>query len=194
PIQVVGVPIYRNDEQETSVMETINNILRDLNAAGIRTHLDNRDQTPGFKFNDWEMRGVPVRLEIGPRDVEKGNAVLVRRDVEGKAGKQFVSQDNLAETVQNLLDEIQANLLQQATDFRDENIIDVTSYDDFKDVIANNQWARVSWNENSELEKQIKDETTATLRCYPNEQPDEIGANLMTGEQGEQIALFAKAY
>ncbi|MEL6151764.1 MAG: proline--tRNA ligase, partial [Chloroflexota bacterium] len=136
PYQVVAVPIFKNDDQKSGVMETINRIVAELKGAGIRVHLDDRDYNPGYKFNDWEMRGVPIRLEIGPKDVEKGNAVLVRRDVEGKAAKNFVSQENLAQQVTDMLAEVQAALLQQATEFRDANIIDVANYDDFKSVVA----------------------------------------------------------
>jgi len=194
PIQVVGVPIFRDSVQKTLVMETLTRLINELNAKGIRVHLDDRDQNPGFKFNDWEMRGVPLRLEIGPKDVENGNVVLVRRDVDGKAAKIFVSQDEFANKVKSILTDIQANLLEQATTFRDKHIIDVTNYEAFKTVVTNNQWARVWWNENSELENQIKEETSATLRCYPLDQPSSKSKNFLTGEEGEQIALFSKAY
>ncbi len=133
PYQVVIVPIYKNDDQKTAVMNTVEKLALQLKEAGIRIHVDRREgQSPGFKFNDWEMRGVPVRMDIGPKDVEKNNAVLARRDIEGRDGKQFVSQDGIVETVQTLLDDIQANMLKQATEFRDTNIHDVASYDEFK--------------------------------------------------------------
>jgi prolyl-tRNA synthetase len=140
PIQVVGVPIYRKPEEESVVMETLNRLLDELREAGVRVHLDDRDQTPGFKFNDWEMRGVPVRLEVGPKDVQNDKCVLKRRDVEGKAGKTFEQQAGIVETVKNLLADIQANLLQQATEFRDSNIVDVDDYDSFKQVIEAGKW------------------------------------------------------
>ena len=194
PIQVVGVPIFKNDEQKAEVMETLTRIMDELKAAGVRVHLDDRDQSPGYKFNDWEMRGVPVRLEIGPRDVEKDNAVLVRRDVPGKGGKEFVSQSGLTETVLDLLDKVQAGLLQQATEFRDENIIDVDNYDDFRATVGRGKWARVWWNESEENELKIKEETTATLRCYPLDQPEGTGKDLFTGEEADRVALFSKAY
>ncbi|MEO1665840.1 MAG: proline--tRNA ligase [Chloroflexota bacterium] len=194
PYQVVAVPIFKNDDQKSGVMETINRIVAELKGAGIRVHLDDRDYNPGYKFNDWEMRGVPIRLEIGPKDVEKGNAVLVRRDVEGKAAKNFVSQDNLAQQVTDMLAEVQAALLQQATEFRDANIIDVANYDDFKSVVADGKWARVWWEENEELEKQVKDDTTATLRCYPFDRPEGTGKHVLTGEEASEVALFSKAY
>lgn len=194
PIQVVAVPIYRNDEQRTVVMERVTAILDDLKAQGIRVHLDDRDQSPGYKFNDWEMRGVPIRLEIGPKDIEKNNAVLVRRDVNGKAAKNFVSQDNLVQDIQDMLMDIQASLLTQAAEFRDSNIVDAHNYDDFKAIVTDGKWAKVWWTEDSELEKQVKDETSATLRCYPFAMQGGTGKHVMTGENAEQVALFGKAY
>ncbi len=194
PFQVVAVPIFKNDEQKVSVMETIHKLIAEVRAAGVRVHLDDRDYNPGYKYNDWEMRGVPIRLEVGPKDVEKGNAVLVRRDVAGKAAKNFVSQENIGQQVKDMLADIQAAILQQATEFRDSNIVDVTTYDELKQVVEDGKWARGWWNENSDLEKQIKDDTTATLRCYPFEQPGGTGKNFMTGDEADQVALFAKAY
>jgi prolyl-tRNA synthetase len=195
PYQVVAVPIFREDDQRGPVMETLTRLVAELKAAGIRVKIDDRDGlTPGFKFNDWEMRGVPVRLEIGPKDVEKNNAVLARRDVLGKEGKQFVSQDGLAEAVKALLDDVQAGMLKQATAFRDANIHDVKSYDDLKQVIEAGGWARGWWAGSDDDEVRIKDETGATLRCFPFEQPGGTGSCFLTGESAKEIALFAKAY
>ena len=194
PFQVVAVPIYRKDGERAAVMEVIERLVAELRDAGVRVHLDDRDETPGFKYNDWEMRGVPIRLEIGPKDVEKGNAVLARRDVPGREGKAFVSQEGIAERVTDLLNEIHDNMLQQAIDFRDSNIHDVTSYDDFKQVIDNGGWARVRWAGSNEDELQVKDDTGATLRCFPLEQPGGSGTCVYTGNDADQVALFAKAY
>lgn len=194
PIQVVAVPIYRNPEEHTSVLEVLSRLVETLRAAGVRVELDDRDYSPGYKFNDWEMRGVPLRLEVGPKDVQNGKCVLKRRDIDGKEGKTFHAQEGIAETVRQLLTEIQASLLQQATAFRDANIVDVTSYDEFKQVIETGKWARGWWTENSALELQVKEETSATLRCYPFDQPEGDGVNFLTGEKGEQVALFAKSY
>jgi len=195
PYQVVIVPIYKKDAQKTAVMETVEKLATQLKDAGIRIHIDRREgQSPGFKFNDWEMRGVPVRMEIGPKDVEKNNAVLARRDVPGREGKQFVSQDGIVEAVKALLEEIQANMLQQATDFRDEHIEDVASYDELKQVIEAGNWARARWAGSDDDERQVKDETGATIRCIPFEQPEDVGECIMTGQTAEKVALFAKAY
>lgn len=196
PYQVVIVPIYKKDEERQAVLATVERLAQTLLAAGLRVHVDRREgQTPGFKFNDWEMRGVPVRMEIGPKDVEKNNAVLARRDVLGKAGKRFVSQDGIVSAVRDLLDEIHASLLQNATEFRDANIHDVTNYDDFQQVIASGGWARGWWMGSDDDERRVKEETGATLRCYPFEQPDgEAGTCFYTGQPAHEVALFSKAY
>jgi prolyl-tRNA synthetase len=193
PIQVVIVPIFRKEEEKSPVMEAVARIKAEL--AGIRVHVDNREgQTPGFKFNDWEMRGVPVRLEIGPKDVQNHTVALARRDVLDKSGKQFVSQDGIAITVENLLNEIHANMLRQATEFRDANIHDVYSYDELRQVIDGGGWARGWWAGSDADERRVKEETGATIRCFPFDQPQEKGACLMTGTDAHEVALFAKAY
>ena len=194
PIQVVAVPIYRKDDERGPVMEVVNRLVAQLKDAGVRMHLDTRDESPGFKFNDWEMRGVPLRLEVGPKDVEKGNAVLARRDIPGKAGKSFVSQEGMVDTVTTLLDDVHNNLIQQATDFRDSNIHDVSKYDELKEIVSEGGWARGYWAGTDNDERLIKDETGATLRCIPLEQPDGSGQCLLTGNSAEEVALFAKAY
>lgn len=195
PIQVVAIPIYRKDEERGPVMETLMRIVDGLREVGIRVHVDDRDQSPGFKFNDWEMRGVPVRLEIGPKDVEKGNAALARRDVLGRDGKQFVSQEGIVKTIQNLLDEVQASLLADATAFRDANIHDVANYDELKQVIEAGGWARGWWAGSDDDERKVKEETGATLRCFPFDYAD-VGSGkcFYTEGNADQIALFAKAY
>jgi prolyl-tRNA synthetase len=195
PIQVVIVPIFRNDDERGEVMEAAQRIRAELTDGGMRVHLDDRDGlTPGFKYNDWEMRGVPVRLEVGPRDVENNTAALARRDVPGKAGKQFVSQDGIAAAVHELLAEVQANLLQQATAFRDAHIQDVKTYDDLRQVIEAGEWARGWWAGSDADERRVKEETGATIRCFPFDQPAGPGACLLTGQPAREAALFAKAY
>jgi prolyl-tRNA synthetase len=194
PIQVVLVPIYKNDGEKSGVMETTLRLSKQLSDAGIRTFVDKREGlTPGNKFNDWEMRGVPVRVEIGPKDVEKGVVVAARRDM-GKEGKQIVPQEGFVAFTRDLLTTIQANLLAQATQLRDTNIHDVKTYDDLKQVIEAGGWARAGWSGSNDDEGRIKDETGATIRCFPLEQPTDKGTCVMTGKPAEQIALFAKAY
>lgn len=194
PIQVVAVPIYRKDEERVPVMDALNKLIAQLREAGVRVHLDDRDETPGFKYNDWEMRGVPVRLEIGPKDLEKESAVLARRDIPGREGKQFVPQAGIVESVKNLLDDIHDNLLKQATEFRDSNIHDATSYDDFKKIIEVGGWARVWWAASNDDERRVKDETGATIRCFPLDQPGGTGKCMLSGKDAERVALFGKAY
>lgn len=194
PYQVVIVPIYRQDGEKTAVLEAAHRIQRELAEVGIRAKMDDRDNlTPGFKFNDWELRGVPARIEIGPRDVEKHSVALARRDVPGREGKQFVSQNGLAAAVQALLDNIQASLLARATRFRDENTLDVTNYADFKAAVETG-FARVWWAGNNDEELAVKQETKATIRCFPLEQPGGSGACFYTGRPANKIAIFGRAY
>lgn len=194
PYQVVAVPIYRNDEQKGTVLETTEKLVAMLRDGGVRVHMDLRDQSPGFKFNDWEMRGVPIRLEIGPKDIENRSAVLARRDIPGSEGKQFVQQDELLSAVRTLLGAIQSNMLQQATDFRDSRIHDVSSMDELRQVVEAGGWARGWWSGSDDDERHVKDETGATLRCFPFDQPDGSGSCLLTEQPAERVALFAKAY
>ncbi len=195
PIQVVIVPIFKTDDERSVVMETVDRLSKELSNAAIRVHVDRREgQSPGFKFNDWEMRGVPVRMEIGPKDVQNGSAALARRDMPGKEGKQFVPQAGIVAAVQDLLVDIQANLLKQAETLREENIHDVKRYDELKDVIEKGGWARGWWAGTGDDEGRIKEETGATIRCIPFAQPGGKGACLLTGKESAQVVLFAKAY
>ena len=195
PYQVVIVPIYKSDAQRSAVMETVERLSQLLDSAGIRVHIDRREgQSPGFKFNDWEMRGVPVRMEIGPRDVKNNKAVLARRDVLGRAGKQFISQDGLLEVVRSLLAEIQTSLLEDARSFRDAHITDVSTYAEMRAVIEAGDWARARWAGSDEDELRVKDETGATMRCFPFADDTEPGECVVTGRAGGRLALLAKAY
>ncbi len=194
PYQVVIVPIYRKDAEKTAVLEAAHRIQQELVDVGVRVKMDDRDNlTPGYKFNDWELRGVPARIEIGPRDIEKHSVALARRDVPGREGKQFVSQDGLAVTVQALLAEIQANLLARATQFRDENTHDVSNYEDFKTAVQTG-FARVWWAGDNAEELKVKEETKATIRCFPLEQPENGGTCFYTGRPASKIAIFGRAY
>jgi prolyl-tRNA synthetase len=194
PHQIVIVPIFKNDDEKAKVMETVRAIRADLVKADIRVKVDERDGlTPGFKFNDWEMRGVPLRMEIGPKDIEKGTVVLARRDKPGKEGKAFVSRDNVAQTVSELLKEIQASLLAKATAFRDANTHEPQDYEEFKQAVEKG-FARVYWCGDSKLEQKIKEETKATVRCIPLEQKGEEGKCFYTGNPTTEQAIFAKAY
>ncbi len=200
PIQAVIVPIYKNDAEKSKVMEVADRVFAELKAAGIRLKMDDRDNvSSGFKFNDWEMRGVPVRVEIGPKDVEKGSVALARRDVPGRDGKSFVSQMDLAATVSGLLVDIQASLLKRATEFRDANIHDPKDYEELKKVLADG-WAFSWWCESKECEAKVKEDTKATTRNMPLDQPggDTLtgtgGKCIVCGEKAVKKVYFAKAY
>jgi len=193
PIQVVIVPIFRKDEEQEVVMAAVERVKDEL--ADFRVKVDDRmEVTPGFKFNEWEMRGVPLRIEIGPKDVAKNSVALARRDIPGRDGKSFVPQDNIAETVGEMLETIQANLLAKATQFRDENIYEPKDYEDFKEIIDKGGWCYVWWKPSVENEAAIKEETKATLRCIPLDQPEDQGKCIYSGEEATEKAYFARAY
>jgi prolyl-tRNA synthetase len=196
PYQAVIVPIWNKDEDKPAVREKVAEVERILKEAGIRVKADLSEQeTAGWKFNEYEMRGVPLRIEIGPKDVAKDAVVFGRRDRPGKEGKQFgIPTAEVGVVARQWLDDIQATLLARATEFRDRNIIDVTSYDQLKEVIANAQWARVWWSGTDEQERAIKEETGATIRCFPIEQPGGTGTCFYTGAEAKEVALFARAY
>jgi prolyl-tRNA synthetase len=194
PIQVVIVPIFKTDDEKTAVMESVEALRAELADADIRVHVDGRDYQPGYKFNDWEMRGVPVRLELGPRDVKGGSVVAARRDQPGKEGKRTLTRDGVVAQIKPLLDEIQSNMLAAATAFRDANIIDVNSYDELRQVVDAGGFARGWWADSAVNERQIKEETGATHRCYPLDQPDGEGGCFYSGAKTSRVALFAKAY
>jgi prolyl-tRNA synthetase len=194
PYQVVMVPIYRKDEDRTAVLTATHRLQQTLTDAGVRVKVDDRENlTPGYKYNDWELRGVPLRLEIGPRDVENNSVALARRDVPGKEGKQFVSQDGLAQTVTTLLADIQQNMLDKATRFRDENTHDVTNYGDLQTAVQTG-FARAWWAGSDADETRIKEETKATIRCFPLAQPGGSGTCFYTGQPATRQAIFGRAY
>jgi len=197
PIQVVIVPIWRKEAERSQALEVAQQVKTALADAGIRVHLDDREeQTPGFKFNDWEMRGVPLRVEIGPRDVKQQSVVLARRDKPGKEGKEFgVPLTGAATRVKELLREVQKSLLEQATAFRDAHTHYVRSYEEFKEVLnEEGGFLRVHWAGTSEDEARIQEETKATLRCLLLEPPEGEGECFLTGKKTDQVAIFARAY
>jgi prolyl-tRNA synthetase len=194
PVQAVVVPIFKNDAEKSRVMEAADRIFAELKAAGVRVKMDDRDNvSSGFKFNDWEMRGVPLRVEIGPKDVEKGSVALARRDLPGRDGKSFVAQAGLAAAVTSLLTEIQAALLKRATAFRDANIHEPKSYDELKKIVEDG-WAFAWWCGSKECEARVKEETKATTRNIPLDQPKAAGKCVVCGEDAAQKVYFAKAY
>ncbi|HET9910390.1 MAG TPA: proline--tRNA ligase [Anaerolineales bacterium] len=195
PIQAVIVPIYKSDDEHSKVMEVANKVFTELKAAGIRVKMDDRTEvTPGFKYNDWEMRGVPVRVEIGPRDVEKGSVALARRDVAGREGKSFVPQAGLAATVSGLLSDIHVSMLKRATEYRDANIHEPKTYDELKEIVAIG-WAFSWWCGSKDCEAKIKEDTKATARCIPLEgQPGGKGKCVVCGSEADKKVIFGRAY
>ncbi len=194
PFQLVIVPIYKTDDEKSSVLECAQKLRKELVAAGVRVKMDEREGvSPGFKFNDWEMRGVPLRLEIGPKDVAKGSVVLARRDRPGKEGKSFVSQQDLPASVAHLLEEIQKSLYDRALAFRNANTFETATYEEFKKAVEKG-FAFSWWCGRSECEANIKEETKATMRCIPLEQPGGTGKCVHCGEISKEKAIFARAY
>ncbi len=194
PYQLVIVPIYKNDDEKTSVLECAHRLRKELVAAGIRVKTDEREgSSPGFKFNDWEMRGVPLRLELGPKDVAKNSVVLARRDRPGKEGKTFASQQGIAATVVATLEDIQKSLYERALAFRKANTKEPADYGEFKAAVESG-FAFTWWCGNSECEAKIKEETKATMRCIPLEQPGGQGNCIYCGKSAAEKAIFARAY
>jgi prolyl-tRNA synthetase len=192
PIQVVIVPIYKNDDEKTRVLEVVERLRQEL--LDFRLHVDNRSElTPGFKFNDWELRGVPLRIEIGPKDVEKGTVALARRDIPGREGKTFVPQSQIAAQVGDLLKEIQAALLARALAFRQTNTHDANDYTELSSVVQDG-WAFAWWCGSAVCEAKVKEDTKATTRCLPLEQPGGQGKCAVCGEPATQKVIFARAY
>lgn len=198
PIQVVGVPIYKNDDEKASVMPLMLQVRDALVSSGIRFYLDDRDEvSPGFKYNDWEMRGVPLRLEIGPKDAAKNAVALARRDIPGKDGKQFdIPIDNIANNISHRLAEIQQALLDQAVQFRNENLHEVSTYDEMKQIIEAGGWALLPYDGSREVEDKIKEDIKATSRCFPLDR-SEVPAGTKCAVSGRDAvgkAYFARAY
>jgi prolyl-tRNA synthetase len=192
PIQVVIVPIFRNDADQALVMPVAERIKAEL--KDYRVKLDDRmELTPGYKFNDWEMRGVPLRLEIGPKDIQNNVVMSARRDMPGKAGKTLLQQENIAEQVGKLLEDIQASLLKKATEFRDAHIFEPNNYDELQEIVQNG-WALSWWCGSPECENKVKEDTKATTRCIPFNQPEGTGRCVVCGGEAHQKVYFARAY
>jgi len=194
PHQVVIVPIYKTDAEQAQVLERARKLRADLVAANLRVILDEREGTsPGFKFNDWEMRGVPLRIEIGPKDLAKNTVVLARRDKPGKEGKSFVPQDGLTTAVSKALEEIQKALYERALEFRKANTADPKDYDEFRSAVEKG-FAYSFWCGRPECEQEIKDETKATVRNIPLDQTAGSGTCIHCGQPAKEKAYFGKAY
>jgi len=193
PIQVVIVPIYKTDEQLTEISAKANEVVKQLREKGISVKYDDDDnRKPGWKFSEYEFKGVPVRIAIGPKDMEKGTAEVARRDTKEK---QFVEQSVLANHVEHLLEEIQDNLFNRAVTFRDDNTTEVDSYEEFKEVLDNKGgFVLAHWDGTTETEEKIKQETKATIRCLLLEGKEEEGKCIYSGQPSMKKVVFAKAY
>jgi len=193
PYQVVIVPIYKKDDQLVIVSEKAEEIMKKLRARGISVKYDDRDtQRPGWKFAEYELKGVPVRLAMGPRDLENGTIEVARRD---ELTKEVVSLENIDQYVEDLLEEIQKNIFQKAADYRSGHTTKVESYDEFKEVLkTKGGFILAHWDGTTETELKIKDETKATIRCIPFDGEEEEGKCIITGKPSKQRALFAIAY
>ena len=192
PIQVVIVPIYKNAEQLAQIDAKVAGIAETLRGMGISVKYDNADNTrPGFKFADYELKGVPVRLVIGGRDLENNTVEVMRRDT---LEKETRSCDNIEQYVKDLLEEIQNNIYRKACDFRSQHIIEVDSYDEFKEKIEEGGFILAHWDGTPETEARIKEETKATIRCIPLEGDMTPGVCMVTGKPSARRVLFARAY
>ncbi len=193
PTQVVFVPIYKTDEELSLISEKVQELKKQLEAKGITTHFDNRDTVkPGFKFAEYELKGYPIRIALGPKDLEKGTVEIARRDM---LTKEFVPQDGVAEYVANLLDEIQSNIFNKALKFREESTTTVDSYEEFKRILDEKPgFVLAHWDGTSETEERVKDETKATIRCIPLEGDDQPGTCIFTGKSSKRRVVFARSY
>jgi prolyl-tRNA synthetase len=192
PIQVVIVPIFRKEEQLQAISEKVEGIVEDLKSKGISVKFDDRDTyKPGYKFAEWELKGVPVRLVIGPRDLENNTVEVARRDT---LEKEVLQLEDIAEKIQHLLEKIQDSIYQKALDFRDENSFKADSWEEFKTRIDKGGFVYAHWDGTSETEQKIKDETKATIRVIPFDKKMEAGKCVYTGNPSEQRVVFARAY
>ena len=193
PIQVVIVPIYKGLEQLEAISAKVQPIVKELQAKGISVKFDDRDtHKPGFKFNEYELKGVPVRLAIGNRDLENGTIEVARRDT---LEKQSIAIDGVVENVESLLEEIQINIFKKAKDYQEDHVTPVDSYEEFKSLLeSKGGFFAAHWDGTKETEDRIKEETKATIRCIPFSGETEQGSCMVTGKPSSQRVLFAKAY
>ena len=193
PIQVVIIPIYKSDEQKAAITEKVMTLMSKLKAKGISVKYDDDDsQRSGWKFNEYEVKGVPVRVAIGPRDLENNSAEVARRDTLEKANYAL---DILDETIEKLLDDIQHNLFQRSLEFRDSNIRKADTWEEFMDILDNKSgFVYAHWDGTTETEEKIKELAKATIRCIPFNNPLEEGKCILTGKPSKQRVVFARAY
>jgi prolyl-tRNA synthetase len=192
PFQVVIVPIYQKAEQLAVITERVNDIISKLKAKGISVKYDDNDnKKPGWKFAEYELKGVPVRLAMGPRDLENGTVEIARRDT---LQKNVVSLNGIEDYIENLLDDIQNNIFNKAFEFRKQNTIKTDTYDEFKEALKKGGFILAHWDGTSETEEKIKAETKATIRCLPLEYEEEEGVCIYSGKPSKRRVIFALAY
>ena len=192
PIQVVIVPIYKNDEQRAQIAEVVNPIVAELKSLGISVKFDDADnKRPGFKFAEYELKGVPVRLAIGARDIENGTVEVMRRDTLEKSVEQL---DGIVAHVKDLLNEIQDNIFQKALNHRESMTTKVDTYEEFKEQIEKGGFILAHWDGTPETEEKIKEETKATIRCIPLDGDKTPGVCMVTGKPSAQRVIFARNY
>ena len=193
PIQVVVVPIHKTDEQLADITNQVNSLVANLRKLGISVKYDDRTtQKPGFKFAEWELKGVPLRIAIGPKDLENGTYEVARRDI---LTKEVVNKDGIEVFIQNKLEQIQNDLFNKAIEYRTEHTTEVNSFEEFKEVLENKTgFVAAHWDGTSETEEKIKELTKATIRCIPLNQVKEAGKCVLTGAPSAGRVLFAKAY
>ncbi|MBT32635.1 MAG: proline--tRNA ligase [Thalassobius sp.] len=193
PIHVVIVPIYKGDDQLQAISEKAEQIKKALEAKGLTVKFDDRDTyKPGYKFNEWELKGVPVRIAMGPRDLENGTVEIARRDTKEK---QMANFDEAESIVIDLMDKIQKNIYQKALDFRTENTRTADTFDEFKELLkTKGGFIKAHWDGTTETELKIKEKTKATIRCIPFDEPEEEGVCIFSGKPSKRRVLFAVAY
>jgi len=193
PIQVVIVPIFRTDEEFERISEVANGLVAQFKKLNISVKFDNRTtQKPGFKFAEWELKGVPVRIAIGPKDLENGTFEVARRDT---LSKEVKPADGIVSYIQDLLEQIQKDLFNKAIDYRTEHTTEVNSYVEFKDVLEHKTgFVSAHWDGTAATEEKIKEETKATIRCIPLDRVEEAGVCIFSGAPSKGRVLFAKAY
>lgn len=192
PIQVVIVPVYKSAEQLAAVSERVAPIVAEMKAKGISVKYDDADnKRPGFKFADYELKGVPVRLVIGSRDLENNTVEVMRRDT---LEKHEASLDGITDYVAKLLEDIQDNIYKKALDFRNSHIVEVNSYDEFKEKIEEGGFVLAHWDGTTETELRVKEETKATLRCIPFGFDETPGTCIFTGKPSARRVIFARNY
>ncbi|CAA9240033.1 MAG: Prolyl-tRNA synthetase, archaeal/eukaryal type [uncultured Chloroflexia bacterium] len=193
PIQVVVVPIWKNEDERAAVAEAVQRITTGWKGRFLY-RVDDRDNlTPGFKYSEWEVKGVPVRVEVGPKDVQKGTVAVARRDRPGREGKSFVPQEGLTEHITALLDEIQQALYDRALRFRDEHLFQATTYDELRERVEQG-FVRCYWDGDDDDEARVKEETRATVRVIPFDQPEDEGVCILTGRRTKRQVVFARSY